>query len=55
VSTDGHFVYCSNHGHDSVAILAADAASGLLTPIGWQPMQGRTPPLIGLDPTGGLP
>ena len=38
-------------GHDSVA---AGAASGLLTPIGWQPMQGRTPRFIGLNPTGRL-
>ena len=39
-------------GHDSVALVAADAASGLLTPIGGQPMQGRTPRFIGLNPTG---
>jgi Lactonase, 7-bladed beta-propeller len=28
VSADGHFVSCSNRGHDSVAIFAADVATG---------------------------
>jgi 6-phosphogluconolactonase len=52
VSPDGRFVYCSNRGHDSVAVYAADARDGLLTSIGWQPTQGRVPRFIGLDPTG---
>lgn len=51
-SPDGRFVYCSNRGHDSVAIYAADAADGSLTPIAWQPTQGRDPRFIGLDPAG---
>src|SRR5262249_20403757 len=52
VSADGRFVYCSNRGHDSVAMFAADAASGMLRQIGWQPTLGRTPRYIGLDPLG---
>jgi len=52
VSPDGRFVYCSNRGHDSVAVYAADARDGLLTSIGWQLTQGRVPRFIGLDPTG---
>jgi 6-phosphogluconolactonase len=52
VSPDGRYVYCSNRGHDSVAIYAADTADGVLTPIGWQPTQGKVPRFIGLDPSG---
>jgi 6-phosphogluconolactonase len=52
VSPDGRFVYCSNRGHDSIAIYAADPADGALTAIGWQPTQGRDPRFIAPDPTG---
>jgi 6-phosphogluconolactonase len=52
VSPEGRFVYCSNRGHDSVAIYAANANSGSLTAIGWQPTQGHGPRFIGLDPAG---
>jgi 6-phosphogluconolactonase len=51
VTPDGRHVYCSNRGHDSVAICAA-ASNGSLTAIGWQPTQGRGPRFIGLDPAG---
>jgi 6-phosphogluconolactonase len=51
-SPDGRFVYCSNRGHDSVTIYAADPADGSLTTMGWQPTQGRDPRFIGLDPAG---
>ena len=50
VSEGGRFVYCSNRGHDSVAIFAADRATGRLTANGWTPSQGRTPRFIGFDP-----
>jgi len=49
VSSGGRFVYCSNRGHDSVAIFAVDARTGLLTSIGWQSTHGRRPRFIGLD------
>src|SRR5262249_14725912 len=52
VTPDSRFVYCSNRGHDSVAIYRADAATGALTPIGWQPTQGKVPRFVGLDPAG---
>ena len=52
VSPDGRFVYCSNRGHDSVTIYAADPADGSLTTMGWQSTQGRDPRFIGLDPAG---
>jgi 6-phosphogluconolactonase len=51
VSAGGKFVYCSNRGHDSVALFAADPATGLLTSAGWVPSQGRTPRFIGFDPS----
>ncbi|HEV2198646.1 MAG TPA: lactonase family protein [Bryobacteraceae bacterium] len=49
VSGGGRFVYCSNRGHDSVAIFAADPRTGLLTSIGWQSTHGKRPRFIGLD------
>lgn len=51
VSADGRFVYCSNRGHDSIAVYATDPKTGLLTSIGWRPTQGRGPRFISLDPS----
>lgn len=50
-SADGRFVYCSNRGHDSVALFSANPDTGLLTSIGWVPSEGRTPRYIGFDPS----
>jgi 6-phosphogluconolactonase len=52
VAPGGRFLYGSNRGHDSIAIFAIDRSSGLLTSIGWEPTQGRTPRFFGLDPSG---
>jgi 6-phosphogluconolactonase len=52
VAPDGRHVYCSNRGHDSIAIYAADAGDGTLISLGWQPSLGRGPRFIGLDPAG---
>ena len=52
VAPSGRFVYVSNRGHDSVAIFAVDAASGHLSPVGWEPAQGKTPRFFALDPAG---
>jgi 6-phosphogluconolactonase len=51
VAPSGRFVYGSNRGHDSIAIFAIDQTSGLLTAVGWEPTQGRTPRFFTLDPT----
>ena len=51
VSSGSRFVYCSNRGHDSVAIFSVDPSTGLLTPAGWVPSQGRIPRFIGFDPS----
>jgi 6-phosphogluconolactonase (cycloisomerase 2 family) len=51
VSSSGRFVYCSNRGHDSVGIFAADPQTCLLSPAGWESSQGRTPRFICFDPS----
>jgi 6-phosphogluconolactonase (cycloisomerase 2 family) len=51
LSAGGRFVYCSNRSHDSIAMFAADASTGLLTSIGWVSSRGRVPRFIGFDPT----
>jgi 6-phosphogluconolactonase (cycloisomerase 2 family) len=52
LSRDARHLYCSNRGHDSIACFAVDAATGLLSPAGWTPSEGRTPRFIALDPAG---
>ena len=52
VSPDGRYVYGSNRGHDTIAIFAVDAESGLLTAAGHASTRGRTPRNFKLDPTG---
>ena len=51
VTTDGRTFYCSNRGHDSVAIYATEATTGLLRPIGWQSTLGAGPRFVVLDPS----
>jgi 6-phosphogluconolactonase (cycloisomerase 2 family) len=50
VSQNGRFVYCSNRGHDSVAIFVADPKSGVLQSVGWESTRGKRPRFIALDP-----
>jgi 6-phosphogluconolactonase len=52
VAPSGRFVYGSNRGHDSIVIFTVGQNTGELTPIAWEPTQGRTPRYFGLDPTG---
>jgi 6-phosphogluconolactonase len=52
VAPSGRFLYGSNRGHDSIALFAVEPSTGLLTSIGWEPTQGRTPRFFGLDPSG---
>lgn len=51
VAPSGKFVYGSNRGHDSIVAFAVDQASGLLTSLGWEPTQGKTPRFFALDPS----
>jgi len=52
VSSDGRFVYCSNRGHDSIAMFAIDSRNGELNPIGHESTQGMTPRNFAIDPAG---
>jgi 6-phosphogluconolactonase len=52
VAPSGRFVYGSNRGHDSIAVFAVDERTGMLSAVGWEPTQGRTPRYFGLDPSG---
>jgi 6-phosphogluconolactonase len=48
----GRYLYVSNRGHDSIAVYAVDAQTGLLTSRGWTPSGGKTPRNIMFDATG---
>jgi len=52
VAPAGRFVYGSNRGHDSIAIFAVDSQTGMLSHVGWESTQGRTPRFFALDPSG---
>jgi 6-phosphogluconolactonase len=52
VHPSGRFVYCSNRGHDSIAVFAVDEQSGALTLVEHEPTHGETPRNFGIDPTG---
>jgi 6-phosphogluconolactonase len=52
VHPSGKFVYCSNRGHDSLAIFTVDEETGQLTAAGHQATLGKTPRNFGIDPTG---
>ena len=52
VHPSGKFLYCSNRGHDSLAIFTIDEKTGKLTAAGHQKTLGRTPRNFGIDPTG---
>jgi len=52
VHPSGRFLYCSNRGHNSLAIFSIDEKTGKLTAAGHQSTLGRTPRNFGIDPTG---
>jgi 6-phosphogluconolactonase len=52
VHPSGKFLYCSNRGHDSLAIFTIDEKTGKLTAAGHQKTLGKTPRNFGIDPTG---
>lgn len=52
VSPNGHFVYCSNVGHDSIAAFSLDAATGALSFLQDQPAGGAWPRDFDVDPNG---
>lgn len=52
VSPSGRYVYGSNRGHDSIVICAVDPQERTLSPIAWEPTQGRGTRYFALDPAG---
>jgi 6-phosphogluconolactonase len=52
IADDGRHLYVANRGHDSVAIFAVDAKTGMLTHLENVPSGGRTPRNIRFDPSG---
>jgi 6-phosphogluconolactonase len=52
VHASGNFVYGSNRGHDSIVIYAVEASGGLLNTVGHEPVRGKTPRHIAVDPSG---
>jgi 6-phosphogluconolactonase len=52
VHPSGQFVYGSNRGHDTIAVFKVDPATGKLTHVENEPIQGKTPRNFNLDPTG---
>jgi 6-phosphogluconolactonase len=51
VHPSGKFVYCSNRGHDSVAVFSV-SADGKLKYVENESTRGKTPRNFGVDPTG---
>ena len=51
VHPSGKFLYVSNRGHDSIAILSV-ADDGTLTPRGHEPSRGKSPRGYAIDPSG---
>jgi len=54
LTPDGRFLYGTNRGHDSIAIFAVDAESGILTPNGIQPSGGPVPQNLTISADGKL-
>jgi 6-phosphogluconolactonase len=52
VHPNGKFLYCTNRGHDSMAVFAIDPVSGHLTLIENIATQGHSPRNFTFDPTG---
>ena len=52
VHPSGRFVYASNRGHDSIAVLAVDRDKGTVRSVEVVPTGGKTPRNFTLDPDG---
>jgi 6-phosphogluconolactonase len=52
VAPSGEFVYCSNRGHDSIAVFAVDGKTGGLSNVQYQPTEGKWPRNFTIDPAG---
>ena len=54
VAPNGRFLYVSNRGHNSIAVFAIAARTGMLSPVQHVDTQGQTPRNFTLAPTGNL-
>ncbi|MCA9024456.1 MAG: lactonase family protein [Planctomycetaceae bacterium] len=52
VHPSGKFVYCSNRGHDSIAVYSVNEETGELSFIEAESTHGQTPRNFGIDPSG---
>jgi 6-phosphogluconolactonase len=52
VHPNGKFLYVSNRGNDSIAILSIDPGNGTLAPAGGIPTGGKEPRHFAIDPSG---
>jgi 6-phosphogluconolactonase len=52
ISPDGRWLYVGNRGHDSLARLSIDQASGVASFVGNTPSGGKTPRHFAFDPSG---
>jgi 6-phosphogluconolactonase len=52
ISPDGKFLYGSNRSHESIVIFSIDKKSGMLTFVGRESVNGKTPRNFVIDPTG---
>ena len=48
----GRFLYCSNRGHDSIAVFEISETSGMMKLVEIQVLGVKTPRGFGIDPTG---
>jgi 6-phosphogluconolactonase len=54
VHLSGKFLYASNRGHDSIAVFAIDANTGMLTPMEYASTKGASPRSFEIAPQGSL-
>jgi 6-phosphogluconolactonase len=52
ITPDGHFLYGSNRGHNSLAVYRIERKSGRLAHVDCQPCGGKTPRNFAIDPSG---
>lgn len=52
VHPSGKFVYCSNRGHNSIAVFSVDSKTGRLTRVQNASTEGKIPRNFGIDPSG---
>lgn len=52
ISQSGRFVYCSNRGHNSIAVFAVDTKTGEVSPLQHESTGGEWPRNFAIDPTG---